>query len=446
MAGADAAEHHPMGAIVQLAEQQQGLTPAMQLPAVDFGALIHAPQLEMYRADMSSATEYGRALTWLAEKRQSNVMAGLSPNGAPLSGEPMQAGNFIVRAYVDPETGRVKEMYFPVGPDAGASAGTIGQALGPVIREYVVAPDKGVGEVTRDGTIRFIAHEVGADRGDRVVVVALRPDGALWTTGISAARESTQVLNAAHAQALRDGVASLDDVLQVLQGFAKTIAPIADDRVVITGSRAPASSTDETAPGGSSSVAGGQQDVDANAGLQRPGGLPRIVVDARDPTDPRSASAVNGSDLESDRAMDKARLSQLQGDVSLLGSLMSWDQQSDLGHVQTALALYNRLNTGGSGVALADVAAGLGVISSALSLADALKSGDFKAIVGSSASFSSSAIQAYAAFNEVPLGGTLGQAAGALGSAGYDHERMFDVDGDGLQRRAANEGQWRFAA
>lgn len=175
----------------------------------------------------------------------------------------------------------------------------------------------------------------------------------------------------------------------------------------------------DTSPAGPA-LAAADGGILTDAGLQRPGGLPPAptAVDSRDPTDPHSIHAVNGSDLESDRAMDKGQLSQVQGDISLLGSLVSWDQQSDLGHVQTALALYNRLNTGGSGVDLAGAAAGLGLISSGLSLADALKSGDLKAIVGSSASFGSSAIQAYSALNEVPLSGTLGQVSGALGTVG----------------------------
>lgn len=86
-AWADAAPHHPLGLIVQYAEHQQGLTPATQLPAVDFGALIHDPHAQLYLSDMAGATEYGRALTWLAERRQENISAGLPPNGAPMNGD-----------------------------------------------------------------------------------------------------------------------------------------------------------------------------------------------------------------------------------------------------------------------------------------------------------------------------------------------------------------------
>ncbi|RTL37461.1 MAG: hypothetical protein EKK53_21050, partial [Burkholderiales bacterium] len=155
----------------------------------------------------------------------------------------------------------------------------------------------------------------------------------------------------------------------------------------------------DTGPAGPA-LAAGTGGILTDAGLQHPGALPTIPlpVDSRDPTDPSSAFAINGSDFESDRAMDKSKLGQMQGDMGLFSSLLNWDQQSDLGHVQTALALYNRLNTGGSGVDLAGVASGLGLISSGLSLADALKSGDLKAIAGAGASFGSNAIQAYSAF------------------------------------------------
>ncbi|RTL42336.1 MAG: hypothetical protein EKK53_11440, partial [Burkholderiales bacterium] len=155
-------------------------------------------------------------------------------------------------------------------------------------------------------------------------------------------------------------------------------------------------------------LAAGTGGILTDAGLQRPGGLPPAPprIDSRDPTDPSSAHAVNGSDFDSDQAAklaanaaNNAKLAQAQGDVGLFSSLLNWDQQSDLGHVQTALALYNRLNTGGSGVDLAGVASGLGLLSSGLSLADALKSGDLKAIAGAGASFGSNAIQAYSAFN-----------------------------------------------
>ena len=177
-------------------------------------------------------------------------------------------------------------------------------------------------------------------------------------------------------------------------------------------------------------IAAGEGGIVTDGGLQRPGGLPPPplpTVDTHDPTDASSRDAVNGSDLQSDQAMqrrpERDNGTQLQGDLGLASSLLHWDQQGDLGHVQTALSLYNRLNSGGSAPNLGGIAAGLGLISSTLSLADALQSGDAKAIIGAGASFGSSAIQVYSIVEKAPLsvGGTstaLGQAAGVLGVVG----------------------------
>ena len=111
IAGASATRH-PSGSIVERAEAELGLSVADQA-AIDWGPAGGAPELQLYRAGMWSATAYGAGLAYLDRYYTANVARGMSPNGASLDGRPIVIGVFEVRAFPDEQTGRIAEIYIP---------------------------------------------------------------------------------------------------------------------------------------------------------------------------------------------------------------------------------------------------------------------------------------------------------------------------------------------
>ncbi len=152
IAGASATRH-PSGSIVERAEAELGLSVADQA-AIDWGPAGGAPELQLYRAGMWSATAYGAGLAYLDRYYTANVARGMSPNGASLDGRPIVIGVFEVRAFPDEQTGRIAEIYIPV--DAA------GQPIGePIRKEFAITADGRVAQINERGQTVFIVKGSG---------------------------------------------------------------------------------------------------------------------------------------------------------------------------------------------------------------------------------------------------------------------------------------------
>jgi hypothetical protein len=107
---------------------------------------------------------------------------------------------------------------------------------------------------------------------------------------------------------------------------------------------------------------------------------PGTYIDSHDPTDVHSADAVNGSDLASDQATDLANLNTATTGLNLFNTLVNglqnWDNASDLARIQTAVTLYNQLNSL-NGMNMPN----MGGVGAGLSLYSAIENGDYGSMV-----------------------------------------------------------------
>ena len=107
---------------------------------------------------------------------------------------------------------------------------------------------------------------------------------------------------------------------------------------------------------------------------------PGSYIDSHDPTDVHSGDAVNGSDLASDQATDLANLNTATTGLNLFNTLVNglqnWDNASDLARIQTAVTLYNQLNSL-NGMNMPN----MGGVGAGLSLYSAIENGDYGSMV-----------------------------------------------------------------
>lgn len=194
LAGYSAAGH-PSGNITQVVEQALGYSPVPIGPA-DFGTMSDAPALAFYRDNPNSAAALAGALDWYSQAQGLNVAQGLSPNGIPLDGSPVTKGPFQIVAQLDPETGRIREIYVPVS-ETGAAIGS------PFVKEYVVDTTGDVGQLDAAGNLTFIQSD-----GGRIGVLTLHPDGKVDFQGITSQQQGSGSLDAEAVKQIFEGRAS----------------------------------------------------------------------------------------------------------------------------------------------------------------------------------------------------------------------------------------------
>ena len=471
IAGASATRH-PSGSIVERAEAELGLSVADQA-AIDWGPAGGAPELQLYRAGMWSATAYGAGLAYLDRYYTANVARGMSPNGASLDGRPIVIGVFEVRAFPDEQTGRIAEIYIPV--DAA------GQPIGePIRKEFAITGDGRVAQINERGQTVFIvkgsgiahtevqAPDTHAPNGMPLEMITARPHpdnpdqtiNSYWSRdGESGSYSKTERTVSDNDELLGRTVTRyeydsrgrpLGAVSEMYDGQGRLLRT-ESLRPDGQGGWVPAESASGTEfqdalihafenphrPSGSASVV-----ADAGDGIWTDGGSPRpgLPVDSHDHTDPSSIDAINGLDSQSDAATQARHQQTIQSGLGALSSTLAFlqaiEQDNDVAATVAGVATINQLvatigpnnlpEALGSYVGtLNGVGSTLGLISSILNLHDAFEAGDGQAIVGASANLGSAGIQAYAAavtgaelVTKSGVVTTLGQTAGALGVVG----------------------------